>query len=49
VKETTKNYGASYTPPEVFDGHNPYDGEKADVWASSFVLLALYAATRFGE
>jgi hypothetical protein len=28
---------------------NPYDGEKADVWASAFVLLALYAQNRFSN
>ena len=33
--------------PEILDGMSPYDGEKADVFASAFILLALYSANSF--
>lgn len=37
-----ENYGDVYAPPESMSPKNhPYDGEKADVFASAFVLLAL--------
>jgi serine/threonine protein kinase len=38
-----------YNPPEVFEGKNPYDGEKADIWASAFILLILYSGDRFSK
>ena len=49
LQNVTSRHGACYTPPEVLYGKNPYDGEKADVWASTFILLALYAANRFSD
>lgn len=42
----TENYANPYRPPEALYGHYPYDGEKADVFASSFILLALYSLSR---
>jgi serine/threonine protein kinase len=42
----TENYSNPYRPPEALIEHSPYDGEKADVFASAFVLLALYSLSR---
>ena len=36
-------YGKSYGAPEILDGLRPYDGEKADAFASAFILLAIFA------
>lgn len=42
-------YGAVYGPPEyILHGKTPYNGEKADVFATAFILLALLARNRFG-
>lgn len=39
-------YGRRYGPPESYIA--PYDGEKADVFATAFILLALLKRTWFG-
>jgi hypothetical protein len=44
----TTPYGRSNRAPELIgDNENPYDGEKADVFASAFILLAIYALDNF--
>ena len=40
-------HGAHYKAPEILDNMKPYDGEKADVFASAFVLLAIFAVNIF--
>lgn len=43
-------YGDIYGPPElVRNGITPFDGEKADVFASAFILLALQTGNWFGR
>jgi serine/threonine protein kinase len=39
----TANHGRIYRAPEILDEVRPYDGEKADVFASAFILLAIFA------
>jgi membrane-associated tyrosine/threonine-specific cdc2-inhibitory kinase len=43
------DYGRSYAAPEILDGLRPYDGEKADVFASAFILLAIFAVDNFSS
>jgi hypothetical protein len=43
----TANHGQVYKAPEILDGVRPYDGEKADVFASAFILLAIFAIDSF--
>ena len=37
----------NYRAPEVYN--LPYDGEKADVFASAFILMAMYSTARLGD
>jgi serine/threonine protein kinase len=41
------NHGLVYRAPEILDGVRPYDGEKADVFASAHILLAIFALDSF--
>ena len=43
LHNVTANHGSIYRAPEILDGAIPYDGEKADVFASAFILLAIFA------
>ena len=43
------DHGSVYTAPEILDGLRPYDGEKADVFASAFILLAIFAIENFSS
>ena len=43
LHNVSSRHGASYGAPEILDGMIPYDGEKADVFASAFILLAIFA------
>jgi serine/threonine protein kinase len=45
----TANHGLVYRAPEILDGVKPYDGEKADIFASSFILLAIFAIDNFSS
>jgi serine/threonine protein kinase len=45
----TENHGINYRAPEILDGVRPYDGEKADVFASAFILLAIFAVDNFSS
>ena len=46
----TSPCGYYYGPPEVHHKNKePYDGEKADVFATAFILLALKTHTWFGK
>ena len=46
--EVRTPYGRSNRAPELKgDDYCPYDGEKADVYASAFILLAIYAYDGF--
>ena len=47
IHNVTANHGLVYRAPEILDGVRPYDGEKADVFASAFILLAIFAINRF--
>ncbi len=40
-------HGIVYRAPEILNGMRPYDGEKADVFASAFILLAIFAIDNF--
>ena len=42
----TEKFANPYRPPEAGYEDFHYDGEKADVFASAFVLLALYSLSR---
>jgi len=42
-------HGAVYGAPEILKKMRPYDGEKADVFASAFILLAIFAVKRFSS
>jgi serine/threonine protein kinase len=43
LHNVSSDHGRSYRAPEILDGMRPYDGEKADVFASAFILLAIFA------
>jgi hypothetical protein len=45
----TAEHGMVYRAPEILDGMRPYDGEKADVFASAFILLAIFAINNFSS
>ena len=49
LKNVTANHGLVYRAPEILDGVRPYDGEKADVFASAFILLAIFALDNFSS
>jgi len=49
LHNVTTVYGRSYGAPEILDGLTPYDGEKADVFASAFILLAIFAVQNFSK
>jgi serine/threonine protein kinase len=49
LHNVTANHGRVYRAPEILDGVNPYDGEKADVFASAFILLAIFAIDNFSS
>ena len=42
-------HGRIYRAPEILDGARNYDGEKADVFASAFILLAIFAIDSFSS
>ena len=42
-------HGRIYRAPEILDGARTYDGEKADVFASAFILLAIFAIDSFSS
>ena len=48
-RKVSTKYGRSYSAPEILDGMRPYDGEKADVFASAFILLAIFAIDNFSS
>ena len=45
----TAKHGLVYRAPEILDGARTYDGEKADVFASAFILLAIFAIDSFSS
>jgi len=47
LHNVTAKHGLVYRAPEILDGLRPYDGEKADVFASAFILLAIFAINNF--
>jgi serine/threonine protein kinase len=47
LKIVTAEHGACYRAPEILKEMSPYDGEKADVFASAFILLAIFAISSF--
>ena len=49
IHNVTANHGLVYRAPEILDGVRPYDGEKADVFASAFILLAIFAIDNFSS
>lgn len=49
LHNVTADHGLVYRAPEILDGMRPYDGEKADVFASAFVLLAIFALDNFSS
>jgi serine/threonine protein kinase len=49
LHNVTTLYGKSYGAPEILDGLRLYDGEKADVFASAFILLAIFSVSNFSE
>ena len=49
LHNVTANHGMVYRAPEILDGIRPYDGEKADVFASAFILLAIFAVDNFSS
>ena len=49
LRNVSTKYGRSYSAPEILDGMRPYDGEKADVFASAFILLAIFAIDNFSS
>ena len=49
LHKVTEKHGLIYRAPEILDGLRPYDGEKADVFASAFILLAIFAINNFSD
>ena len=49
LHKVTAKHGLVYRAPEILDGAIPYDGEKADVFASAFILLAIFAIDNFSS
>jgi serine/threonine protein kinase len=49
LHDVNANHGIVYRAPEILDGVRPYDGEKADVFASAFILLAIFAIDNFSS
>jgi hypothetical protein len=49
LHNVTVDHGVGYSAPEILDGVRPYDGEKADVFASSFILLAIFTHEKFSS
>jgi serine/threonine protein kinase len=49
IHNVTANHGLVYRAPEILDGVRPYDGEKADVFASAFILLAIFSIDSFSS
>ena len=49
LHDITAKHGIVYRAPEILDGVIPYDGEKADVFASAFILLAIFAIDSFSS
>ena len=49
LHDVNANHGIVYRAPEILDGMRPYDGEKADVFASAFILLAIFAIDNFSS
>jgi len=49
LHSVTANHGLVYRAPEILDRVRPYDGEKADVFASAFILLAIFALDNFSS
>ena len=47
--EVNADHGRVYRAPEILDGLRPYNGEKADVFASAFILLAIFAIDNFSS
>jgi serine/threonine protein kinase len=49
LHNVTAKHGLVYRAPEILDGASTYDGEKADVFASAFILLAIFAIDSFSS
>ena len=49
LHKVTAKHGLVYRAPEILDGASTYDGEKADVFASAFILLAIFAIDSFSS
>jgi serine/threonine protein kinase len=49
LHDVTAKHGLVYRAPEILDGASNYDGEKADVFASAFILLAIFAIDSFSS
>jgi len=49
LHDVNAKHGLVYRAPEILDGVRPYDGEKADVFASAFILLAIFAIDNFSS
>jgi len=47
--EVNADHGRVYRAPEILDGLRPYNGERADVFASAFILLAIFAIDNFSS
>jgi hypothetical protein len=45
----TANHSNLYSAPEILNGVRPCDGEKADVFSSAFILLAIFAIDNFSS
>jgi hypothetical protein len=45
----TVNHSNAYSAPEILNGVRPFDGEKADVFASAFILLAIFSIDNFSS